>query len=154
MLQSMNNFDLVLSDMKATNKKQIFKNIARAIYKNTGLGETQITMKLASLDKNESTSIGHGITMPHIKVSSLTQPFIAFTRITNCNEFDSIDGQPVDMICCILCPEVMSGQHLQRVASMSRLLSNESFCDKLRSAKDPEHIRQIMMDILPARRAA
>lgn len=154
MLHTYTLFDLVLSDMKATNKKQIFKDLARAISKKTGIGESQLTVKLASQDKEVSTSIGHGISMPQIKVSSLTQPYVALARVKNCSEFDSVDGEPVDMICCILTPETMTGEHLQRIASLSRLFSNKILCDKLRAAEDQDNIKQIIMDVTAMRRAA
>lgn len=153
MLQTYN-FDLMLPDLKATNTKQVFKDLAKAISKKANLGEHQLLIKLVSQEKQESISMGQGIAMPHIKVSNLDQPMIVFARLKHFVPFDTIDGEPVDLICCILSSKEDSIIHLQSLSTMARMLSHKEFSSRIRAAEDSEDIYNIVRDFTPMRKAA
>jgi len=148
------NFDLVLPDLKATNKKQIFKDLAKAISKKTGMGEQQLLIKLVSQEKSESLSVGQGVAMPHLKLNNLEQPFILFARMKNYVEFDTVDGEPIDLICCVISPIEETALHLQSLSGMTRMLSDKNLRDQIRNAEDGDDIYNILQMHAPIRKAA
>ena len=49
-------------------------------------------------------------------------------------DFDAPDGQAVDILFILLVPEEAHQQHLDILASIARLFSQDDFCSQLRSA--------------------
>jgi len=153
MLQTYN-FDLILPDLKATNTKQVFKDLAKAISKKANLGEQQLLIKLVSQEKQENISIGQGIAMPHLKISNIDQPMVIFARLKNFVPFETVDNEPIDLICCILSSKEDNVVNLQASSTMARMLSQKEFSERIRSANNTDDIYKIMRQFAPMRKAA
>jgi len=59
-------------------------------------------------------------------------------------DFDAMDGKPVDLIFSLLVPEQATDEHLQLLAGLARLFSDEQLCERLRQAQDPEQVRALL----------
>jgi PTS system nitrogen regulatory IIA component len=57
-----------------------------------------------------------------------------FARLDHPVDFGSTDDQPVDLVFLLLAPEGAGADHLKALARVSRLLRNQSVCEKLRAA--------------------
>lgn len=153
MLQTYN-FDLILPDLKATNTKQIYKDLAKAIAKKTNLGEQQLFIKFISQDKQEDVSIGQGIAMPQLKISNIDQPIVVFARLKHFVPFETVDGEPIDLICCVISPKEENIMHIQTLSTMARMLSQKQLSDRVRTAQSADDINKIIRDFSPIRKAA
>ena len=51
-------------------------------------------------------------------------------------DFDSIDNRPVDLIFLLLSPEGSGADHLTALAMLSRILKDETLCNKLRNTSN------------------
>jgi PTS system fructose-specific IIA component/PTS system nitrogen regulatory IIA component len=59
-------------------------------------------------------------------------------------EFESLDGDPVQLFFLLVSPPDRPGDHLRALESISRQLRDESFCKLLKSAKGPVEIQHLL----------
>ena len=74
----------------------------------------------------------------------LEQAHGAFLQLSEVDDFDAIDNQPVDLVFALLVPEAATQEHLQLLAGLATLFSQATFCERLRHAKDSETLLQLL----------
>ncbi|MES1155796.1 MAG: PTS sugar transporter subunit IIA, partial [Pseudorhodoplanes sp.] len=99
---------------------------------------------LLQREKLGSTGIGHGIAIPHGKLSKLERLFGLFARLDRPIDFESLDGQPVDLIFLLLAPEGAGADHLKALARVARLLRDPDTASKLRDSRDADAIYAVL----------
>lgn len=138
--------DRVVADLRATSKKQALQELARHGAKVTGLNERAIFEVLLEREKLGTTGVGNGIAIPHGKLDELDGLYGLFARVERPVDFDSIDGDPVDLMFLLLAPESSGADHLKALARISRLLRDEETCEKLRGTDTPEALYAILSE--------
>lgn len=128
--------DGIIASLKATNKKDALQELAAIAAAKTGLDEREIFNMLLQRERLGSTGLGRGIAIPHVKLNALREIVCLFARLDVPIEYDSHDGEPVDLIFMLLAPEDASGDHLKALARISRLVREPSVLDDLRNAPD------------------
>lgn len=134
----------VIASLKATSKKQALQELARHAAVITGLGERRIFETLLERERLGTTGVGHGVAIPHGKLSELKRLYGMFARLDKPIDFESIDEQPVDLIFLLLAPEGAGADHLKALARISRLLRNAGMCDKLRGATSADGLYMLL----------
>lgn len=134
----------ILQNLKAGNKKQALQELARKASELTGQHERAIFDVLLERERLGTTGVGHGIAIPHGKLSSLDRVHGVFARLERPIDFDAIDEQPVDLIFLLLAPEQAGADHLKALARVSRLLRDQSMCEKLRGAESGDAIYALL----------
>ena len=99
---------------------------------------------LMQREKLGSTGIGHGIAIPHGKLPKLEKLFGLFARLDRPIDFESLDGQPVDLVFLLLAPEGAGADHLKALASVARLLRDPEIAHKLRELSDAEALYAVL----------
>jgi PTS system nitrogen regulatory IIA component len=122
----------VIADLRATSKKQALQELAERAATLTGLHERQIFDVLLERERLGTTGVGNGIAIPHGKLAGLKKLHGVFARLSTPIDFESIDERPVDLIFLLLAPETAGADHLKALARVSRLLRDQSMCEKLR----------------------
>jgi PTS system nitrogen regulatory IIA component len=130
--------DSVIPNLRATSKKQAIQDLAKRAADITGLHERAIFDVLMEREKLGTTGVGNGIAIPHGKLANLDRLYGLFARLENPIDFQSIDEQPVDLIFLLLAPETAGADHLKALARVSRLLRDQTACEKLRGTDDRE----------------
>jgi PTS system nitrogen regulatory IIA component len=126
--------DAVLAHVKATTKKQVLQEMAHKAAMLTQLPERRIFETLTEREKLGSTGMGQGIAIPHGRVPGVEKMTGLFAQLDHPVDFDSMDDQPVDLVFLLLAPEGAGADHLKALARVSRLLRNQTICEKLRTA--------------------
>lgn len=144
--------DAVIPALKVTGKKQAIQEIAARAAMLSGLSERTIFETLLQREKLGSTGIGHGIAIPHGKLQKLEKLFGLFARLERPIDFESLDGQPVDLIFLLLAPEGAGADHLKALAQVARLLRDPEVAHKLRESRDAEALYAVLT--LPSSAAA
>jgi PTS system nitrogen regulatory IIA component len=142
----------VLASLKAANKKQLLQELAHAMAAQVAIDHRVIFETLLKREKLGSTGLGQGIAIPHGKVPSISRVYGLFARLASPVDFDSIDGQPVDLVFLLLAPEHAGADHLKALAKISRLLRDPAVVAKLRGTVDAEGLYAILTE--PAASAA
>jgi PTS system nitrogen regulatory IIA component len=136
----------VLANLKAKNKKQLLLELSQAMASRAGADHRLVFETLLKREKLGSTGIGQGIAIPHGKVASLSRVHGLFARLGAPMEFDSVDGQPVDLVFVLLAPENAGADHLKALAKISRLLRDPLVVAKLRGTEDAEGLYAILTE--------
>jgi len=143
----------VVASMKVSSKKQTLQELAEIAARVTGLKERLIFDTLLERERLGTTGVGHGIAIPHGKLAELDRLHAIFARLDTPVEFDSIDDAPVDLIFLLLAPESAGADHLKALARVSRLLRNDSVCEKLRGTEDPDVLFAVLSETQSPRTA-
>ncbi len=89
-------------------------------------------------EAEDTTGIGDGIAIPHAKTDAVTKPGLAAMTVPNGVEYDSLDGEPVNLVFLIAAPNTKDNVHLEVLSRLSVLLMDDDFTQALRSAKTKE----------------
>jgi PTS system nitrogen regulatory IIA component len=146
----------VLANVKAPNKKQLLQELSQAMAARVAIDHRLIFETLLTREKLGSTGIGQGIAIPHGKLPSISRVYGLFARLPQAVDFESVDGQPVDLVFVLLAPEHAGADHLKALAKISRLLRDPAVVAKLRGTEDAEGLYAILTEPAanPARKAS
>jgi mannitol/fructose-specific phosphotransferase system IIA component (Ntr-type) len=59
-------------------------------------------------------------------------------------EFESVDGKPVTILILLVSPAEKTGPHIQALASISRLMLNSEFKQKLEQATSADEVYELL----------
>jgi PTS system nitrogen regulatory IIA component len=90
----------VVSDISS--KKRLLQSIADTAEGLIGLPMSQIFDALQERESLGPTGVGHGVALPHARLSALTAVHGAFLRLEKPVDFDAADRQPVDLVFALL----------------------------------------------------
>jgi len=132
-------------NMKATNKSQALLELSELLGASDAIDDYKvIELALLSREKLGSTGIGKNVAIPHAKTDDAKRLTIAFGRSDKGINFDSIDGNPVNLFFVFASPLSESGKYLKVLARISRLVREEGFRNKLLKATTHEEILNII----------
>lgn len=134
----------VVADLKATGKKQALQDLAKRAAEVSGLHVRAIFDVLMERERLGTTGVGNGIAIPHGKLPNLDRLHGLFARLENPIDFQAIDERPVDLIFVLLAPETAGADHLKALARISRLLRDQTVCEKLRGTDNAEALYAIL----------
>ncbi len=146
--------DAVASNLTASSKKQALQELAKRGYGLTGINERVIFDTLLDRERLGTTGVGNGIAIPHGKIAGLPKLFGLFARFETPVDFDSIDGLPVDLMFLLLAPEGAGADHLKALARVSRLLRDQTMCQKLRGSDRADAIYALLTESTASHAAA
>jgi mannitol/fructose-specific phosphotransferase system IIA component (Ntr-type) len=90
-------------------------------------------------EAQHTTGIGYGLAIPHGKTEGVETLVMAAGKPAVPADFQSLDGRPVTFVVLLLSPPDQSGQHIQALAKISRLMNIEDFrtaVDRARTGKE------------------
>src|SRR5437868_8110909 len=89
--------EAILPALKVNSKKQALQELAARASVLTGQNERAIFEVLLQREKLGTTAVGYGVAIPHGKLPKLEKLFGLFARLERPIDFESMDGQPVDL---------------------------------------------------------
>lgn len=129
----------------AASKKRVLEEAAHLLA--AGADEPtaeQIFERLLERERLGSTGLAGGVALPHARMPGVTDARGAFLRLAAPVEFDAMDGQPVDLVFALLVPEEATEEHLQLLAGLARLFSDNALCARLRENDKPSAVPSIL----------
>ncbi|MFT6874315.1 MAG: PTS system nitrogen regulatory IIA component [Granulosicoccus sp.] len=114
------------------------------------LSDMAILDALISRERLGSTGLGHGVGLPHSRVSCIQEPIAAFVTLDTGVDYESTDGQAVDLVLGLLVPEHCNDEHLKILAQLARRFSDETLRSQLRNFEEPERLYQHLLSLAPA----
>ncbi|MBF0104449.1 MAG: PTS sugar transporter subunit IIA [Deltaproteobacteria bacterium] len=135
----------VMGDLESRDKKGVLAEFAeQAVVFAPHLDKDKILEILTNREQLGSTAVGHGVAIPHGKVSGLDNIIAMFGRSIKGLDFQSHDEKPTHLFFVLLAPETAIGNHLQALARLSRLLKDTKIHDRLIHAR-PEELYDILL---------
>ena len=136
----------VVAALKVQGKKQLLQELSARAAPLVRAPDRRIYETLTERERLGTTGVGQGIAIPHGRLANLDKIAGVFVRLDTPIEYDAVDNQPVDLVFMLLAPEGAGADHLKALARVSRLLRNQTACDKLRAAKSAEALYAILTE--------
>jgi PTS system nitrogen regulatory IIA component len=92
-----------------------------------------------------STGVGDGVALPHVRLEQVKKPFGIMVRLKHQINFDSIDGQPVDLVCLLLLSKENEKAQLNTLAAVARRLRSSEILEELHRAPNRVVFYNIMV---------
>ena len=133
-----------------TSKKRTLEALGEMIATaQTDLSAQAIFDSLIGRERLGSTGLGHGVALPHGRLSRSRQAVGAFIRLERGVDFDALDQQPVTLLFALLVPEHFTDEHLKILAYLAEMFSDRAFCDILRATEDDQTLFQRLVSWEP-----
>jgi len=136
--------DAVFPILRASSKKQALQELSQQASLLIGREQREIFDTLLQRERLGSTGVGSGIAIPHGKLAKLDRLFGLFARLEKPIDFESLDGEPVDLVFLLLAPEAAGADHLKALARVARMLRDPEVVAKLRATRDAGAIYTIL----------
>lgn len=125
----------VLCNARARGKKHCLEILGELLAQaSPDIANEEIFSRLIERERLGSTSLGRGVAFPHCRVSGATQSTGALIRLSEPVDFDSGDGDPVDLVFGLMVPETVDESHLDDINRITTCLNDEALRSSLRAA--------------------
>ncbi len=135
------------ADLAATNKEAVIEELVGSLVAAGSIKEDDGSDIVAAIMKREelgSTGIGRGIAVPHTKHPSVDSLIGTVGVSAEGVDFDSLDGEQVNLLFLLISPPDRPGDHLRALENISRQLRDDTFCRFLKQAKSADDIQQLL----------
>ena len=137
--------DSVICDAEVNSKKRALELMGELLSKKSDSSKPlEIFHQLTARENLGSTSLGHGVAIPHARTNLCKEATGAFLKLNHGIDFDSPDKQPTDLLFALMVPEDYTDEHLEILATLAGLFNEESFCETLRSASSSTEIHDTL----------
>lgn len=135
----------IVTDLKAASKSDVLKELTNLLFDQKKLkGVGPALDQIMAREATESTGIGHGIAVPHARVSGLKSLICAVGRVTDGLEFLAVDKNPVKLIFLICYPPTQQTTYLNFIATVSKLLRDDEHMQALLNAESDQEMFVIL----------
>lgn len=106
----------------------------------------QIKERIQSPELLSKTAIGHSVAVPHAYLDCISEPVIAIARLKHGINEGAPDGVPIQFVFLLLGPQGATLEHLDSLANVARLMSDDEFHYLALAANTPEEFRAAIVD--------
>ncbi|MGO3073484.1 MAG: PTS fructose transporter subunit IIABC [Pseudolactococcus laudensis] len=140
-IQNLLQKDAMILSLNATNKADAITEMVQKLV-DTGYVTDFDTFKDGILAREAltTTGLGDGIAMPHSKNAAVKEAVVLFAKKDGGLDYESLDGQPTDLLFMIAAPDGANDTHLAALAELSKYLMKDGFADLLRSTSTPDQV--------------
>jgi PTS system nitrogen regulatory IIA component len=139
--------DRIRTDADVASKKRALEVLSEMLSDaSMSVPSSVVFNKLISRERLGSTGLGHGVALPHARIERTSEARGALINLPRGIDFDAFDRQPVDLLFALVVPEHFTDEHLQILADLAELFSDQDLCRDLRQADSPEAIYQRLVD--------
>ncbi len=135
--------DRMIIGIKAEDKDGIIRELVEHLVKIKALGPDMfedVLKEVLQREKNMTTALGSGIAIPHSRSEFVDRMLVLIALAPEGKNFDSMDGKPVKIFILILSPKNETGPHLQMIAALTKLLSDEKTQKELLASSSGEEL--------------
>lgn len=132
-------------DLKGTNKDEILEELVNVLGKSGKVSDMKGALKcVIEREKKMSTGMGNEIAIPHGKMKNQDALVAAIGIKKEGVDFEALDGQPVKLFIITISPSARTGPHIQFLAEISRLLSNDEHRMGMINAQSAEDVLNVI----------
>ena len=143
------NREAICAELKATNRDEAICELVDMLI---GAGALEADRREACIkavvkrERRGSTGFGHGVAVPHAKLSDLGSAIAAVGNVAGGVDFNALDRGDVHSIVLLLSPEEQPESHLEAMEVLFGHLSQETFRRFLRQADSTQSIVTLLED--------
>lgn len=125
-------------------KKRVLERAAQLLGQQDQAMTDLIFERLLERERLGSTGMVDGVALPHARMKGIQRCRGAFIRLDEAIDFDSQDGQAVDLVFALIVPEEATQKHLQLLATLAKLLGNAQTRQAIRDAQDAKDVYPLL----------
>ncbi|HYY29244.1 MAG TPA: PTS sugar transporter subunit IIA [Chthoniobacterales bacterium] len=131
----------VLLDIDAKSVDEAVKQVTESLRRDNRISNwAEFIRNLRSREATGKTYLGFGITLPHIRTSSVNNMVMAVGRTAQ----PLYDGEvPIRFVVLVGIPRTMDSDYLRLLGNLMRVFRDEQLRDKLLDAQDPAEVIRI-----------
>jgi len=134
----------VFSQASCSSKKSALEKISHIAAEKLNLNAQELFNSLIAREKIGSTGVGHGIAIPHVKIDSSYPATAIFMQCNSAIDYDSYDGNKVDILFAIFVPEDKCPEYLAALSEISKKLLDKAYLRQLRAADSDESLYKLL----------
>ncbi len=133
--------DRTFHNVPGNSKKRVLENASELIAETvSSLDAEEIFAGLIGRERLGSTGLGEGVAIPHCRLENCQETVGSLIKLPEPIDFEAIDQNPVDLLFVLLVPTEATEAHLQTLAALAELFSQEAFREQLRQSKDADEL--------------
>ena len=138
----------VLCNAKARSKKHCLEILSELLSSTApDIPQEEIFSQLVERERLGCTGLEKGTAFPHCRVDGLKNSSGALLRLSTPIDFDTADGEVVDLVLGLMVPEAMNESHYADVRLVTEVLADDQLRQRLReSTSSSELYRNLVGD--------
>ena len=139
--------DSVLCNAQARSKKHCLEILSELLVRQVPhVGADDIFERLIERERLGCTSLDQGVAFPHCRVEGLDANVAALIKLSEPVDFDSADGELVDIVFGMMVPKDINESHQANIRSIADLLNDRQLRQKMRSANSSSELYESLID--------
>jgi len=135
--------DLLLNGLLARDREECISRLCEHLQRQGRIEDpAALTKAILKREEVESTAIGGGIALPHVRSEQVKGAVVAIAQLAGPIDFDAADDAPVDLVFLLLGSRRLPGQHLRVLARVSKLMHDREFLRGMREARSVEAMHE------------
>lgn len=139
--------EAIKAELEADDKENVIREVTLSLKGAGAILEEEFESIVKAILKREelgSTGIGRGVAVPHTKHPSVDELVGTVAVSSQGVDFDSLDGERVQIFFLLISPPDRPGDHLRALENISRQLRDDTFCSFLKQSKTADDIQQLL----------
>lgn len=138
--------DSVLCNAHARSKKHCLEILSELLVRPLAdIAAEDIFERLIERERLGCTSMTQGVAFPHCRVDGLDKSHAAMIKLSDAVDFDSADGEPVDLVFGLLVPATLKDSDYADINMITQLLADEDLREHLRGARSSKELHDILL---------
>ncbi len=145
--KTFSNENTCLFDLDAKNIDEVFVKTVQHLVDAKLLApgaKDEIVQRLGERERASSTAIGHAVGVPHCYLDSMIDQMVVFVRLKHPLNLGAPDHIATRYLFVLLGPKAAAAVHLDTLALIARLMSDEAFRFDLSQADSPEALQRAL----------
>ncbi|WP_322805007.1 fructose PTS transporter subunit IIA [Vibrio alfacsensis] len=145
MITELTNVSLINNNLQATNKKEVFEELAQMLFENNRINSKEAFLNDIEIREALSVTSMDGIAYPHSKSKAVIEPAIAVGVKRDGIEYNDEDGIKPTVFFMIASPDNGADHHIYVLQELFGKFSEE-FIEDIHNAKDEHQILNILIN--------
>ncbi len=138
--------DSVLCNAHARSKKHCLEILSELLVRPLAdIAAEDIFECLIGRERLGCTSMSQGVAFPHCRIDGLDKGHAAMIKLSDPVEFDSADGEPVDLVFGLLVPATLKDSDYADINMITNLLADEGLRERCRGARSSKELHDILL---------
>jgi len=138
--------DSVLCNAHARSKKHCLEILSELLARsNPDIASEEIFANLIERERLGCTSLDKGVAFPHCRVDGARTSCGALMKMSAPVDFDSPDGEAVDLVFGLMVPAELDASHYAEVEMITGVLSDDALRIRLRNATSSNELYEALL---------
>jgi len=138
--------DSVLCNVSARSKKHSLEILSELLTRsNPDIASEEVFAGLIERERLGCTCLDQGIAFPRCRISGLQSSCAALMKLSEPVDFDSSNGDSVDLILGLMVPEDLNSKDYAEIEMLAAMLGDKALCARLRAATSSKELSAALL---------